>query len=670
MTNNNKKQIKKQMPGKKPPQTIFFWIVMILLAIVVYQMMNGSKTAVKDKSYSEFLSMVDRNEIKSVRINSQNLFFKDMSNNEYTTYMPFEDPSIVEKLHNANVQIESQKPSRFWAYVISWLPFILLIGIWIFLMRSMQGGGNKAFQFGKSKAKLFMHGKTKITFNDVAGVDEAKEELCEIVEYLKSPKKFQKLGGRIPRGVLLLGRPGTGKTLLAKAVAGEAKVPFFSISGSDFVEMFVGVGASRVRDLFEQAKRNAPCIAFIDEIDAVGRSRGAGLGGGHDEREQTLNQLLVEMDGFEQNDSVIIIAATNRPDVLDPALLRPGRFDRQVVVDLPDIKGRNDILKVHTKILPIADNVNLMVIARSTPGFSGADLENLANEAALGAARKNKKKIDMSDFDEARDKVTLGKERKNRIIEEDEKKSTAYHEIGHVLCSVFQDKTEPVHKVTIIPRGFTGGATHYLMTDKSSYSRSYLEQILVNLMGGRVAEEIVFNELTTGAGNDIQRATELAKKMVCNWGMSKEIGPMTVGREDKQVFLGRDMTQQDFFSEDTARLVDNEIRNLIHTSHQTATDIIASHKELMDILSNELLEKETLTVDEIFSIILANINEDEKDLINKKYDKAMEMKIDLSPKTDEPEVEPEPDEELDNEDEAEVDADNFDPEDNEENSDD
>lgn len=621
--------------NKKPPQSIFFWIVMLLLFIVVYQMINGGKSRVKEINYSDFLGLIDRSNVAEVRIDSQNIRFKDTAGNEYNTYMPFEDADIVNKLHTANVKIITQRPSRFWSIIISWLPFILLIAFWIFMMRSVQGGGNKAFQFGKSKAKLFMQGKTRITFKDVAGVDEAKEELCEIVEYLKSPKKFQKLGGRIPRGVLLLGRPGTGKTLLAKAVAGEAKVPFFSISGSDFVEMFVGVGASRVRDLFEQAKRNAPCIAFIDEIDAVGRSRGAGLGGGHDEREQTLNQLLVEMDGFEPNDSVIIIAATNRPDVLDPALLRPGRFDRQVVVDLPDIKGRNDILKVHTRVLPIGEDVNLMIIARSTPGFSGADLANLVNEAALGAARKDKKKIEMIDFDEARDKVTLGKERKNRIIEDDEKKNTSYHEIGHVLCSVFQEKTEPVHKVTIIPRGFTGGATHYLMTDKSNYSRTYLEQILVNLMGGRCAEEIVFNELTTGAGNDIQRATELAKKMVCNWGMSSEIGPMTVGREDKQVFLGRDMVQQDFFSQDTARLVDNEIRHFIHSSHEKAMAIISKHRELLDILSMELLEKETLNVDEIFNIILNNIDEEDKEIINQKYSKALEMKIDISPKSNE-----------------------------------
>lgn len=632
---NSKKKTAKLKPQlkpvqRKPPQSAFFWIVMILLGIIVYQMMVGNKTKVKEITYSGFLSKIDTKSIAEVRFDDQDVRFKDVSGEEYHTFMPFTDATIVNKLHEAGIKIVSQRPSRFWAIVISWLPFILLIAFWLFMMRSMQGNGNKAFTFGKSRAKLFLHGKTRITFKDVAGVDEAKEELLEIVEYLKSPQKFQKLGGRIPRGVLLLGRPGTGKTLLAKAVAGEAGVPFFSISGSDFVEMFVGVGASRVRDLFEQAKRNAPCIAFIDEIDAVGRSRGAGLGGGHDEREQTLNQLLVEMDGFEPNDSVIIIAATNRPDVLDQALMRPGRFDRQVVVDLPDIKGRNDILKVHTRILPLSEDVNLMIIARSTPGFSGADLANLVNEAALGAARRNKKQIEMLDFDEARDKVTLGKERKTRVIDEDDKKTTSYHEIGHVLCSVFQEKTEPVHKVTIIPRGFTGGATHYLMTDKSNYSRKYLEQILVNLMGGRCAEELVFNELTTGAGNDIQRATELAKKMVCNWGMSSEIGPMTVGREDQQVFLGKDFVKQDFFSDETAKLVDSEIRHFIHSAHEKAMSILNSHQTLLEILSLELLEKETLNVDEIFNIILANVSDDEKDIIEKKYQKALDMKIDIS----------------------------------------
>ncbi len=635
--NENKDNKKKIKPGpsikivqRKPPQSIFFWVVMILLAIIVYQMMNGNKTKIKEITYSEFLTQIDGKQLSEVRFDDQDVRFKDLNGAEYHTFMPFSDATIITKLHDAGIKIISQRPSRFWSIVISWLPFILLIGFWLFMMRSMQGNGNKAFTFGKSKAKLFLHGKTRISFNDVAGVDEAKEELLEIVEYLKSPQKFQKLGGRIPRGVLLLGRPGTGKTLLAKAVAGEAGVPFFSISGSDFVEMFVGVGASRVRDLFEQAKRNAPCIAFIDEIDAVGRSRGAGLGGGHDEREQTLNQLLVEMDGFEQNDSVILIAATNRPDVLDPALLRPGRFDRQVVVDLPDIKGRNEILKVHTRILPIGEDVQLMVIARSTPGFSGADLANLVNEAALGAARNNKKKIEMKDFDEARDKVTLGKERKTRVIDEEDKKTTAYHEIGHVLCSIFQEKTEPVHKVTIIPRGFTGGATHYLMTDKSNYSRNYLEQVLVNLMGGRCAEELVFNELTTGAGNDIQRATELAKKMVCNWGMSSEIGPMTIGREEQQVFLGKDFAKQDYLSDDTAKLVDSEIRHFIHSAHEKSMLILKKHLPLLEVLSLQLLEKETLNVDEIFSMILSNIDEEERVIIESKYQKALDMKIDTS----------------------------------------
>lgn len=625
---------KKSLNNIKKPQPILFWVIIILFTVILYNMFVTQKPKYKDVDYSEFITMVESGIVEKVQFEGQNIKFNDKSNNNYATHMPFSDPEIIRELRTKNVRIVSEKPSRFWMAIISWLPFLLLIGFWIFMMRSMQGGSNKAFTFGKSRARLFMSGKTKVTFNDVAGVDEAKEELQEIVEYLKSPGKFQKLGGRIPRGVLLLGRPGTGKTLLAKAVAGEAGVPFFSISGSDFVEMFVGVGASRVRDLFEQAKRNAPCIAFIDEIDAVGRSRGAGLGGGHDEREQTLNQLLVEMDGFEPNDSVIIIAATNRPDVLDPALLRPGRFDRQVVVDLPDISGRNEILKVHSQKLPISDDVKLMIVARSTPGFSGADLANLCNEAALIAARKNKKKIEMADFDEARDKVTLGKERRSKVIDEDEKRNTSYHEIGHVLCSIFQDKTDPVHKVTIIPRGFTGGATHSLYNDKMTYSRTYLNQILVTLMGGRCAEEIVFNEFTTGAGNDIQRATDLSKKMVCQWGMSEKIGPMTVGHEDRQVFLGKDFVQHESLSEATAQLVDSEIRSIVHNAHQSALKILSEHRNLLDILSEELLEKETLNVDEIYEVVLKFVSEEEKDFITDKYKKACDMKIDHSIKID------------------------------------
>jgi cell division protease FtsH len=574
--------------------------------------------------------MMERERVKTVQFDGQTIRFNDTNNNMFSTYMPFADSDIIRELREKNIQIISERPSRLWYAILSWLPFLILIGFWIFFMRTMQAGGSRAFQFGKNKARFInmVTGKARTTFADVAGVDEAKEELQEIVEYLKSPDKFQKLGGRIPRGVLLLGRPGTGKTLLAKAVAGEAGVPFLSISGSDFVEMFVGVGASRVRDLFDQARRNAPCIAFIDEIDAVGRSRGTGLGGGHDEREQTLNQLLVEMDGFEQTESVIIIAATNRPDVLDQALLRPGRFDRQVIVDLPDIVGRNAILKVHTVKLPISKDVNLMIVARSTPGFSGADLANLCNEAALIAARKNKELIEMCDFDEARDKVMLGKERKSKVIDDDEKRNTAYHEVGHVLCSVFQDKTDAVHKVTIIPRGFSGGATHSLVNDKMTYSKSYLHQILVTLMGGRCAEEIIFGELTTGAGNDIQRASDIAKKMVCHWGMSDKIGPMTIGNEDRQVFLGRDFVQHESLSEATAQLVDAEIRSIVHTAHQMANAILLKHRHILEKMAEVLLEKETLNIDEIFEIIMLEIDENDRDFIEAKYKKACEMKMD------------------------------------------
>jgi len=635
---SQKKSHKGKMPPKKPtpqkPQPLLFWVIIILFIAILYNMFIQQRQNTKDEDYSRFLDLVETNQVTSARFDNQNIRFTTRDGQSHATYMPFADPNIINTLHEKGVQsIVSEKPSKFWLYVLSWLPFLLLIGFWFFMMRSMQGGNNKAFTFGKHKAKLHINSKARITFADVAGVDEAKEELQEIVEFLKSPSKFQKLGGRIPRGVLLLGRPGTGKTLLAKAVAGEAGVPFFSISGSDFVEMFVGVGASRVRDLFISAKKNAPCIAFIDEIDAVGRSRGAGLGGGHDEREQTLNQLLVEMDGFEPNDSVIIIAATNRPDVLDPALLRAGRFDRQVVVDLPDVNGRNEILKVHTAKLQLSDDVQLMILARSTPGFSGADIANLCNEAALIAAGKGKKHIEMQDFDEARDKVTLGKERRSKVIDEEDKKITAYHEVGHVLCSVFQHKTDPIHKVTIIPRGFTGGGTHSLATDKSTYSRTYVTQILVCLMGGRCAEQIVFDELTTGAGNDIHRATELAKKMVCQWGMSDKVGPMTIGNEERQVFLGKDWVQHESLSESTAQLVDHEIRTFIDDAHKKATEIIQSHRNILDKMSEILLEKETLLLDEIYEIILAELtDETQREFIQQKYTKACDMKIDTSPK--------------------------------------
>ncbi len=639
MLNFNKKDTNKDneqppLPEKgkmiKKPSQVTLWLILILMALFVYQLMYSTKTRTKDIAYSDFVKLVNTDQVSKAVFEDKDIKFELIDKKIYHTYMPFEDANIVNVLQAKNVNVVSQRPSKVLTAILSWLPFLLFIGIWIFFMRSMSSGGNKAFTFGKSRAKMFMDGKTNTTFNDVAGVDEAKEELEEIVEFLKAPQKFQKLGGRIPRGVLLLGRPGTGKTLLAKAVAGEAGVPFFSISGSDFVEMFVGVGASRVRDLFEQAKKSAPCIAFIDEIDAVGRSRGAGLGGGHDEREQTLNQLLVEMDGFEKNDSVIIIAATNRPDVLDPALLRPGRFDRQVVVDLPDIKGREAILKVHTKVLPMADDVNLSIIARSTPGFSGADLANLVNESALLAAAKDKNVINMIDFDEAKDKVTLGKERKSKVIADEDKRNTAFHEVGHVLCSVFQEKTEPVHKVTIIPRGFSGGATHFLQTDKSNYSRTYLEQTLVSLLGGRAAEEVTFGDLTTGAGSDIQRATEIAKKMVTQWGMSLKVGPMTVGKEEGQIFLGKDFAQRDFFSEDTARMVDNEIREIIQIAHTKAMSILKDHKQMLETMAIELLEKETLGTNEIYDMILKDLDENEREFVEARYKKALEMKIELT----------------------------------------
>ncbi len=638
MTDNGKKQQKpdpnkdkNQLPKMKKSQTITFWLVILLIIFVMFQMGRMGNGKAEEITYTEFINMVDRGEVTRVGFDNKDIQITDRSGNNYSTYMPFEDSDLVKSLTAKNIIVYSKKPSQLLGILLSWFPFLLFIGVWIFIMRGMRGGAGQAFSFGKSKARLNVGGSTKITFADVAGVDEAKEELEEIIEFLKAPKKFQKLGGRIPRGVLLLGRPGTGKTLLAKAVAGEAKVPFFSISGSDFVEMFVGVGASRVRDMFVQAKKSAPCIAFIDEIDAVGRHRGSGLGGGHDEREQTLNQLLVEMDGFDPNDSVIIIAATNRPDVLDPALLRPGRFDRQVIVDLPDIKGREEILKVHTRKLPIAKEVSFTVVARVTPGFSGADLANLVNEAALLAARKNKKKIEMDDFEEAKDKVTMGKARKSKVITEEDKKITAVHEVGHVLCSMFLEKVEPIHKVTIIPRGFSGGATHLLQTDKTYYTRSYLKQSLVGLLGGRTAEEIIFNEISSGASNDIERATNWAKEMVCTLGMSDKIGPMTVSKKESQVFLGRDISQHENISEQTAKLIDDEIRSLIMEAHDKSREILSKHKKLLQIMSDVLLEKETLEANEIYQIARKNCP-DEKDFIDKKYKRVQDMKIDLSHK--------------------------------------
>jgi cell division protease FtsH len=618
---------------QKPRKQAISWplvILLIILSVIIYQSFVRANEQVTRESYSNFVARVNSRQITQVQFAEKDVFYADLANKKYFSTMPFENPQLVDSLVSLGIKVSATRPSR-WAGIISYLlPILLLVIFWFFFMRGMNAQNSKAFSFGKSKARLHEASKSGITFKDVAGVDEAKEELQEIVEFLKDPKKFQRLGGRIPRGVLLVGRPGTGKTLLAKAVSGEAGVPFFSISGSDFVEMFVGVGAARVRDLFEQAKKNSPCITFIDEIDAVGRHRGTGLGGGHDEREQTLNQLLVEMDGFEPNEAVIIIAATNRPDILDPALLRPGRFDRQVTVDLPDIKGRTEILKVHSAKVPLSENVHLELIARGTPGFSGADLANLVNEAALIAASRNQTQLEMQDFEEAKDKLTLGKEKKSRVIPEEDKRLTAFHEVGHVLTSVFQEKTEPVHKVSIIPRGFTGGATHYLISDKTGYSRSYLKQMIVTLLGGRAAEELMFGELTTGAGNDLERCTDIAKKMVCAWGMSDKIGPMTIGKEQGEVFLGKELVSRDIYSDETSQLVDREIRDTITEAHQQAIEILKKHRPLLELLSAELQEKETLGTDEIFSLILNNVTSEERELVNGKYRKALELRFEHS----------------------------------------
>lgn len=627
---NSPQQQKPALP-RKAFNPIPFVFIAILVAFVFWHTYSGSKNQVIKESYSNFTLRMQKNELANVQFSERDIIYTDSAGKKYISALPFEDPRLVDSLLVRGVKVNTIKPPK-WAGIVSYfIPFVILLVFYFFLMRGMSNQNSKAFSFGKSKARLHEGTKSKTSFKDVAGVDEAKEELQEIVEFLKDPNKFQRLGGRIPRGVLLVGRPGTGKTLLAKAVAGEAGVPFYSISGSDFVEVFVGVGAARVRDLFEQAKKNSPCITFIDEIDAVGRHRGTGLGGGHDEREQTLNQLLVEMDGFEPNEAVIIIAATNRPDILDPALLRPGRFDRQVTVDLPDIKGRTEILKVHSAKVPLSDNVHLELIARGTPGFSGADLANLVNEAALIAASHGKSKIDMQDFESAKDKLTLGKEKKSRVIPEEDKRLTAYHEIGHVLTSIFLDLVEPVHKVSIIPRGFTGGATHYLQSDKTGYSKSYLKQFLVTLLGGRAAEEVVFGELTTGAGNDLERSTEIAKKMVCSWGMSEAVGPMTIGKDQGEVFLGKELVSRDMYSDETSRIVDSEIRKLISEAHQEAIAILNKHRQLMEILAAKLQEKETLGTESIFLTILQHLEDNEElHKVQIKYQRAREMRFEHS----------------------------------------
>jgi cell division protease FtsH len=583
-------------------KSLLFWMVLVVVGVLVWNFSTRFQTHDRPVSFSEFMSWVDSGQVARVTITGSEITGLTKANDSFKTYAPDQYEGLANRLIERSVIVNAKEPTASpWAALLySWAPILLLIGFWIFFMRQMQSGGNKALSFGKSKAKLSSSSQKKVTFKDVAGVDEAKEELQEIIEFLKEPQKFQKLGGRIPKGVLLMGAPGTGKTLLARAVAGEANVPFFSISGSDFVEMFVGVGASRVRDLFEQGKKNAPCIIFIDEIDAVGRHRGAGLGGGHDEREQTLNQLLVEMDGFESNEGVILVAATNRPDVLDPALLRPGRFDRRIVVNRPDVKGREGILGVHTKKIPLSDDVDVPVLARGTSGFSGADLANLVNEAALSAARHNLRTVRMIDFEFAKDKVLMGSERRSMIISDEEKRITAIHEAGHALLTVLLPHADPIHKVTIIPRGMALGLTQQLPVDeKHNYSREYLNDQIAILLGGRIAEEITNGSMTTGAGNDLERATELARRMVCEWGMSAAMGPLTFGKKEEQIFLGREIAQHQDYSEDTAVHIDQEVKRFVTDNYQRAHEVLEANKATLTRIADELLSREVLDAEQV-----------------------------------------------------------------------
>jgi cell division protease FtsH len=589
-------------------KTIMFWAVILACLMLLLTMWQRNSSPGKDTeiTYSDLFDKAQAGLVQDATIEGDELrgHMKATPKDQFHTTVPtnYEDLEKALRADKVSLSIKPQSSNVPLQLLVNIGPFLLLGVVWFLFMRQMQSGGNKALSFGKSRARLLSMQQKKITFKDVAGVDEAKEELKEIIEYLREPQKFQKLGGRIPKGVLLVGPPGTGKTLLARAVAGEANVPFFSISGSDFVEMFVGVGASRVRDLFEQGKKNAPCIIFIDEIDAVGRHRGAGLGGGHDEREQTLNQLLVEMDGFESNDGVILVAATNRPDVLDPALLRPGRFDRRVVVGLPDVRGREEILRVHVKKVPVSDDTNLNVLARGTPGFSGADLANMVNEAALNAARMNRKQVTMYDFELAKDKVLMGAERKSMLLTEEEKRVTAYHEAGHALVSIMREHSDPIHKVTIIPRGMALGVTIFLPGDRHNYTREYLEANLAISYGGRVAEEIFLNQMSTGAGSDIESATDLARRMVCEYGMSR-LGPLTFGKKEEQIFLGREIAQHRDFSEETARQIDLEVRRLIDEAYQSAHTIVESHADAMHRIAAALLERETIDADEVKMLI-------------------------------------------------------------------
>lgn len=586
-------------------KNLALWLVITLMMVMLYNLFNQQQITQNELSYSEFLSMVDSDRVAEVTIQGQEIRATDINRSQFKIYAP-QDPTLIQNLKERNVRINVKPPAEspwYMSVLVSWFPMILLIGVWIFFMRQMQGGGGKAMSFGKSRARLLSDQQEKVTFDDVAGIDEAKEELSEIVDFLRDPKKYTRLGGRIPKGVLLMGPPGTGKTLLARAIAGEAGVPFFSISGSDFVEMFVGVGASRVRDLFVQGKKNAPCIVFIDEIDAVGRHRGAGLGGGHDEREQTLNQLLVEMDGFESNEGVILISATNRPDVLDPALLRPGRFDRQVVVSLPDIRGREKILRVHMKRTPIATDVNTKILARGTPGFSGADLENLVNEAALLAAKRNKERLDMMDFEDSKDKVYMGLERKSKVIKEEDRLTTAYHEGGHALVARFIPGTDVVNKITIIPRGRAAGVTWFLPEERDFRYKDQLEAELAIAFGGRVAEELIFKRISTGASNDIKRATDLAQQMVRNWGMSNDLGPLSYAKNEEQVFLGREISQHRDYSEETAKKIDTEIHNLVLNAYARAKSVLTEHLDVLHKVAERLIEKETLMGAELDELI-------------------------------------------------------------------
>jgi cell division protease FtsH len=587
---------------------IAIWTGVALLGFMIFSLFSKSYRAEPEIIFSEFMAAVERGEIREVMLQGNNIQGKYKNGEQFRTFAP-DDPELMKSLRDKQVKIAAKPGDEspwYMVLLLNWFPMLLLIGVWIFFMRQMQIGGGKAMSFGKSRAKLLTENQHRITFSDVAGVDEAKDDLQEIIAFLKDPKKFTKLGGRIPKGCLLVGAPGTGKTLLARAIAGEAEVPFFSISGSDFVEMFVGVGASRVRDLFVQGKKKAPCIIFIDEIDAVGRHRGAGFGGGNDEREQTLNQLLVEMDGFESNEGVILIAATNRPDVLDPALLRPGRFDRHVVVPRPDIKGREGILQVHSRKVHLAADVDVRILARATPGLTGADLENLVNEAALSAARNDKEKVDMFDLELAKDKVMMGAERRSMIISDEEKRTTAYHEAGHALVAKLLPGADPIYKVTIIPRGMALGLTQQLPEDeKHTYPKEYLLNNLVILFGGRVAEELVLEHMTTGAGNDIEKATDMARRMVCEWGMSEKLGPMTFGKKEQEIFLGRDFTQKADYSKSTAIAIDAEIRRIIQDSYHRAKDLLTINLRLLHKIAEKLLEKEVLDGAEIDAIIRA-----------------------------------------------------------------